>query len=317
MIRVSVVVATRNRVEALRRCLDGLEAQTVDPCSFEVIVADNGSSDGTRELVERRLDGSGHLRYVFVGATGPSPARNAGMGLALGEIVAFIDDDAVASPQWLAALLDGHARWPDVAALSGRTELRFAGRRPSWLHEGLETWYSARDLGAAPRVLEYECPWGVNVSVRTDVAREIGGFDGTLGPGAHGWLVNEDIDFFRRVRAAGHALGYVPDALVMHEISQTRMSRRWILRRTLAQGRSDAILDARRATAGADSHGMAALAARATVRGWRSLARNLAVADRRDRVLLDDLMRRSQELGYVYGTITARRHERGAATETS
>ncbi len=313
MIRASVVVPTRNRVGSLGRCLDGLDAQTVDRCSYEVIVVDNGSSDGTRELVQRRLDDSGLLRYAFVGTVGPSPARNAGIDLARGEIIALTDDDAVPSPAWLAALLDGHARWAEVAALAGRTELRLAGPRPAWLHEGMETWYSARDLGAAPRVLEHECPWGVNASVRADVARAIGGFDGALGPGADGWLVNEDLEFFRRVRAAGHGIGYVPDALVAHEISRTRMSRRWVLRRTFAQGRSDAVLDARRTTLRATHRDTASRAARATVRGWRSLARNLAVADRRDRVLLDDLMRRSEELGYVYGTVTAERHEQRAA----
>jgi GT2 family glycosyltransferase len=311
MIRASVVVPTRNRADWLRRCLDGLERQTLDRHEFEVIVADNGSTDGTRALVEQMLDECDHLRYVYVGAVGPSPARNAGLAVARADIIAFTDDDAVADPDWLAALLDGHRRWPDAGALSGRTELRFRSRAPSWFSDDLATWYSARDLGPSPRLLEHECPWGVNASVRADVARAIGGFDHTLGPGPRAWLVNEDLDFFERVRAAGHDIGYVPDALVLHDVVPQRLSRWWLLRRTFVQGCSDAVLDARTGAATAvPRREHVRRAARATFRGWRSLARDLRVADRPDRVWLANLLRRSQELGHAYASVGIGRYER-------
>jgi GT2 family glycosyltransferase len=308
MIRASVVIPTRNRAASLRRCLRGLDRQTVDRDEFEVIVADNGSTDGTREVVEQALDESDHVRYVFVGTLGPSPARNAAIAVARADIVVFTDDDAVADPAWLAALLAGHARWPDAGALSGRTELRFATRAPSWFHDDLATWYSARDLGPAPRLLETECPWGVNASVRADVARAVGGFDHALGPGPRGWLVNEDLEFFQRVRAAGYPIGYVPDALVLHDVAPRRVSRGWLLRRTFTQGRSDAVLDARSATGPEGRRDIARRASRATIRGWRSLARNLRGADHPDRVVLADLVQRSRELGYAYGALTTARH---------
>jgi hypothetical protein len=86
------------------------------------------------------------------------------------------------------------------------------------------------------------------------------------------------------------------------------VSRGWLLRRTFTQGRSDAVLDARSATGPEGRRDIARRASRATIRGWRSLARNLRGADHPDRVVLADLVQRSRELGYAYGALTTARH---------
>src|SRR5271165_4074084 len=105
---VSVVIATRDRAAFLTRALDSLEAQ-VDAPDFEVVVADNGSSDGTPEVVEvHGARGSLDVRRVFVAAPNRGAARNAGVAEARGRIVAFVDDDVFVPPGFLKAHAAAH-----------------------------------------------------------------------------------------------------------------------------------------------------------------------------------------------------------------
>jgi glycosyltransferase involved in cell wall biosynthesis len=106
---VSVVIATRDRAPFLQSALDSLLVQERAP-AFEVVVADNGSRDGTAELVARYAARGGMtLRYTFVERPNRGAARNAGIALARGAIVAFVDDDVVLPPGFLAAHAAAHA----------------------------------------------------------------------------------------------------------------------------------------------------------------------------------------------------------------
>jgi len=96
--KISVVVPTRNRANLLKRCLKSLKNQ--DYRNFEVIVIDDGSKDGTKKIAkqfEKELD----LKYVFQENKGSAASRNLGIKKAKGRIVAFIDDDCLASKKWL------------------------------------------------------------------------------------------------------------------------------------------------------------------------------------------------------------------------
>jgi glycosyltransferase involved in cell wall biosynthesis len=108
-IEVSVVIPTRGRPDLLARCLAAVLDQDFDKCSYEVVVADDGPSDETREAVGRLAAGSPvGVRYVPVPgpAHGPAAARNAGWRAARGRIIAFTDDDCVPARSWLRAGLD-------------------------------------------------------------------------------------------------------------------------------------------------------------------------------------------------------------------
>lgn len=100
--RISVVIATRDRAAYLARALESFEHQVGAP-SFEVVVVDNGSSDDTKGVVERAAGASFPVRYVFEGEPNRGKARNAGVAVAAGYIVVFCDDDVVAPPGYLAA----------------------------------------------------------------------------------------------------------------------------------------------------------------------------------------------------------------------
>jgi GT2 family glycosyltransferase len=218
--RVSVVVATRDRVGRLRKLLDSLEAQTVS--DLEVIVVDDGSVRGTPELMRRYREGEVEGSSLVVRdvrrevAGGPSAARNDGWPLARAPLVAFVDDDCVATPGWVEALLAAADADPG-AVVQGRT-------LPNPREES--------KLGPHSRSLWVEEPGpyyqAANILYPRALLEELGGFDAEAFP-----HVGEDTDLAWRALAAGAAIEWAPDALVHHAvhdlgpIGALRMAARW------------------------------------------------------------------------------------------
>lgn len=120
--RISVVVPTFKRPDLLKRCLQALMQQDLDPACYEVIVVDDAACDCTREQVEHfvQCEATSHsIRYVPVtGKHGPAAARNIGWRAAHSEIIAFTDDDCIPTPGWLRAGLAAFE--PGVIGVSGK-----------------------------------------------------------------------------------------------------------------------------------------------------------------------------------------------------
>jgi glycosyltransferase involved in cell wall biosynthesis len=202
----SVVVPTYRRPDLLDRCLASLTAQTFDPIGYEIIVADDADDPATLAQVARwcaRTANGPRITYVPVrGMHGPAGARNAGWGVAKGEIVAFTDDDTLPCPDWLAqgtAAFDTPVGTP-VAAAAGRVHVPLQSDRPSDYE--LDT----SRLAASEFVT-------ANCFVRRDVLCAIGGFDTRF---TAPWREDSDLHFAlieaqgRIVRASG--------AVVVHPV---------------------------------------------------------------------------------------------------
>jgi glycosyltransferase involved in cell wall biosynthesis len=121
--RISIVAATFNRRARLERLLDGLERQTLSEADFEVVIVNDASPDGTREMLDRRTaDTPMRLRAIHHDEnTGRAQAREDGWRAARGDLVAFTDDDCVPAPDWLSSCLRASEDHPG-AILQGRTE---------------------------------------------------------------------------------------------------------------------------------------------------------------------------------------------------
>jgi cellulose synthase/poly-beta-1,6-N-acetylglucosamine synthase-like glycosyltransferase len=220
MTTCSVVVCTRHRPALLARCLESLNR--LEHQSYEILVVDNTRGDPD---VERIADAAG-ARYVVEPHVGLSRARNTGARAAAGAIVAFIDDDAVAEPAWLAR--HAHAlEDPDVLVTTGRilpTSLATPAAR-SYAAAGGE------DLGEASFRVDRSTPgWfelanfgglgvGPNMAFKRELFRAGWGFRESLGLGEP-ILGEEHYAFFTIIRA-GHAIAYVADATVRHDYPTT------------------------------------------------------------------------------------------------
>lgn len=209
---LSVVIATHDRRKMLRRCLDALAAQSQDPASFEVLIADDGSSDGTAEMVEG-LEMPFALRVLRLGKGGKSAALNAAIAADPAPVCLFIDDDVVASPELVAAHLTAHREDPKTLGIGPLTQPPAQSR--DWLPQAHATAWNERYAELAGRRLDWTECYGGNFSAPLGALREVGGFAADL-------PAIEDIELGYRLAAAGCVPRYLPTAGAVHEDEKPR-----------------------------------------------------------------------------------------------
>jgi len=239
---VSAVVCTHNRATYLRRALASLAAQTLAAERYEIVVVDNASTDATRELVTRELAGVDRLRYVFEPQLGVSRARNAGWRAARAPLVAYLDDDAIAAPDWLARAVSGFAMLePRPGCLGGPVIPIWEVPRPAWLPDALLPYLTVLELDQGPGPMPRgKFLYGTNSVFARERLAEIGGFPPGLGPIGRWHRSGEDTFVQKQLRERGHPLWYDPALRVQHHVPAERVSRRWVLRRLYLEGLSRA-----------------------------------------------------------------------------
>jgi O-antigen biosynthesis protein len=196
--RMSVVVCTYNGSATIRGCLEGLAR--LDYPNFEVIVVDDGSTDGTADIV-RECD----VRLIRTENCGLSSARNTGMHASTGDIVAYIDDDAYPDPQWLTYL---------AATFATTKHAGVGGPNIPPSDDGSIADCVANAPGGPVHVLlsdsEAEHIPGCNMAFRKECLEAIGGFDEQFR------VAGDDVDVCWRLRESGWTLGFHPAAMVWH-----------------------------------------------------------------------------------------------------
>lgn len=230
---MTVLVATRNRAHELVRALQHLAAQqTGGRFTYEVLVVDNGSTDGTKALVERMQPAfPTPLRYFYEERAGKSWALNAGLREARGLVVAFTDDDVETEAGWLAALWSCFAD-TGADAVGGKILPRWTGGYPAWLDDPRGASFIFGALGcvdhgpsrlvSTPEAYHY---WvGGNAAIRRRLADEIGAFSTHMTRG-------QDTEYGLRCVRRGKTLVYEPAAVAHHRIGPERLTpaffRRW------------------------------------------------------------------------------------------
>jgi glycosyltransferase involved in cell wall biosynthesis len=243
---VCVIIATANRAPDLRDTLTSL-AEVRQPGQIELLVVDNCSTDDTRMVVE---DAARHypfpLRYLYEGENGKYAALNAGIAGSTGRVIAATDDDARFEKDWLERAVDGLTRH-DCDFVGGRVLPIWGGPKPAWLAErnGLHDKVIAL-LDHGDRVREFghgiSWPLGVNVAYRRSVFERVGLFDNRLGRKS-GTLRNQaQREWHLRARTAGARGFYLPDMVVHHLVSASRLEKQYFRRWLYWHGISRAIL---------------------------------------------------------------------------
>lgn len=204
---VSVAVCTRDRRDTIGDCVASLLDQDIAHDTYEIIIVDDGSTDGTKAIGQRLADDHpARVRFVSQRHAGLSVARNRAITEGTGELVCFLDDDAVASPGWVSAMIDAARRHPEVDCFGGRLLLRLEGPAPRTC--AAESLGASLDLGDDLQAIERVK--GSNMAIRRSAFERIGLFNPALV-----WRGDEDNWMHRLTEQGGRAL-YVPDALVWH-----------------------------------------------------------------------------------------------------
>ncbi len=244
----SIIICTYNQAENLKQALAAVLKQKYARDKLEVLIIDNRSTDRTRQVVESFINNGDYpVRYVYEPKPGLSHARNRGIREARGEIVIFIDDDALPKNEhWAANIVNVYSD-PQVCAAGGDLEPSWPkGKKPQWLSNFLLPPLGIADFGLS-KVTELHYPvypWGANISYRKKSVREAGGFLTELGWSSNGTMISgEETELNLRLEKAGKKIVYVPNAAVLHVISEKKLTESWFMKRAFAQGLSDAAID--------------------------------------------------------------------------
>lgn len=239
----SVVICTHNHADRLERTLTDLAGLTAPRLPWELLIVDNGCTDGTSELLSRYTwPADWQVRVVREEKLGLSNARNRGIAEAAGDYVIFMDDDETADPDWLCAyerLIDD--KHPD--AFGGRIRVIFEDKRPAWLTDELLGFLGElnRFEEIAPLSEAGTSFFGGNFGARRDVFAKVGGFNSMLGRKGTDNTGGEEVEFYRRLLAAGLRIWWTPDAVINHRIQATKLKRSYFLDLHYRMGRMEAI----------------------------------------------------------------------------
>jgi len=206
---ISVVIPTYNRKESLVRLLRSLAQQSCSPSQYEVVVADDGSTDGTGEAVQA-LRLPYELGYSWRANAGVNAARNRGLRQARGDIVLFLDDDMVADSRLIEEHVAGHESYPR-AVLRGQVVL--ASDNPPDVFASLRA--NQQEIGSHPnggiQEISYQQIGAGHFSIRREDALAIGGWDEELVD--YGF---QDLEFMYRCWEHGLRMFYSPTAVTHH-----------------------------------------------------------------------------------------------------
>jgi GT2 family glycosyltransferase len=216
--KLSVAISTRDRPDALKRCLEALATGDVLPA--EIVIVDQSSSDETRRVIDRCRQGATPITYIRQDPLGLAVSQNTALARATCPVVAVIDDDCIVDRKWLATIERVIAAPEGLEAVTGRV-LPLAAEGDRVYPVASRTSTSRRDFHG--KTIPWPVGGGNNFAVRREWFDRIGGCDERLGPGSPG-EGGMDMDLFYRLLRAGARIRYEPEALVYHE-RQTKAGR--------------------------------------------------------------------------------------------
>jgi len=210
-IKISVIVPTYNRSQFLKKVLDSLLSQTLEKPDYEIIVVDDGSKDNTLSFLNS-VNTQCNFRFERQENTGLSAARNHGASFAKGEILLFIDDDIVASPDLIKEHLLSHSSNNKTKAIIGsiKTDRGILNEPMASFFE-----YSFRSeyqrMVMYPETVDSNDVRGGNLSISKDIFLDLGMFDEEFGR-----IANEDGEFAYRFEKKGGCFIFNPNAIGYH-----------------------------------------------------------------------------------------------------
>ena len=228
----SIIICTRNRCAALKETLRALDTVNVPAGrTVEVLVVDNGSSDGTQALLQATHLAKFELRSVIEPTAGKSLACNTATRNARGDILVWIDDDVRPHPNWLEEITKPIAEGR-FDAVCGKVVIPPHLQRP-WMTLQHLGWLACTD-SIDPEAPRYAV--GANMAFAKKILERVPEYDPELGPPGLGFY--EDVLFTSQIKHAGYRLGMATKAIVEHHFDAARLSRESFLKRAVGEGRS-------------------------------------------------------------------------------
>ncbi len=244
---VTIAIPTHNRARTLGETLASLRSIAIpDDVALDCVVIDNASTDDTPGIVDAAAQSSPvPIRRVLEPRQGSSFARNRAVDEARGDFIFFLDDDAVADPQWLGVMLSA-METRNLDAACGMVLPRWSMPPPPWLGPKLWVKLAVHDRAAiesasANQVEALDNYFSANVGFRRSAFERFGRFREDLGVVGKNPMSGEDTELFARIIASGGKMGFVPGAVVRHLIGPERMTRAYLRHKSFAYGFGSAV----------------------------------------------------------------------------
>ncbi len=240
---ISVVIPTYNRAHLLDEAMRPLLNQKVDGIQYEIIIVDNNSADQTEEKVSSYVKQDSRIRYLSEERQGVAHARNAGIGAAEADLIAFCDDDVRVAEDWLQRMYEALRRFPDADFVGGRVLPVWKASPPAWVNERMAP-LASQNYGDRPLMFSLKdprCLISACLGVRRSAFARAGQFPletqrvkDTIGS-------TEDRDWETRVwETGGHGM-YVPDVVCYCDIPASRLAKSYHRRWHLGHGKFNAL----------------------------------------------------------------------------
>ena len=244
-IKISVVICSYNRALYITDAMDSLYQQTIDKAFYEVIVVNNNSTDNTIPICEKYISEHQDAHFIFCNESkqGASFARNTGAAIATGELLCFMDDDAIAANDYLERIIQFFETHTDAGGLGGRIIPKYIPEEPKWMSVYVSSMVG--HFNYSQTVVEFsdnKYPLESNMIVRHIDFNLIGGFNINL-PGVVGTvrIGGEGKDFFFKLKALGRKIYYDPFIQVQHVVEIAKLTPEYLYRVASGMGRGEKV----------------------------------------------------------------------------
>ena len=245
MVKLSAIICTYNREKYLPIAIDALLNQKgVEPGDFEIVIINNNSTDRTEEISNSYIEKNLKIPFVYTTETkqGLSHARNKGIEVSNGNLLAFLDDDAFAHENYIRDVLSFFEKSPEVQAVGGRILLHFEENKPSWYTHYLGSLLGYFNPWDEIRVFnKKQYPRGSNMVYKKELFEKYGVFNPELGRKGDGMLGSEEKEMFQRIYAGNELIYYLPEAVIYHMVPVERTLSPFIKTQSIAVGKSERI----------------------------------------------------------------------------
>lgn len=238
--KVSIIIPAYNRAAMIGITIESFVAQNYPNEDYEIIIADNNSSDNTREVVEEWIAKSDvQIKYLFEKRQGVHYARNSAAKVAAGEILYYTDDDMVADKNLLKNLLKVFDGKNNVASASGKVLPKWEVEPPKWiLKYCYNGWLSLNDR-PEDLIISHDDPgvYSCHQAILREVFFKAGGFNPENTAGE--WVGDGETGLNIKIKEMGYCFAYVGNSVIYHMIPSERMTQSYINKRLGNQGNCD------------------------------------------------------------------------------
>ncbi|MDD5680992.1 MAG: glycosyltransferase family 2 protein [Candidatus Omnitrophica bacterium] len=225
-ILISAVICTYKRSEYLRKAIQSLIDQTLPGHLYEILVIDNAFDDDTRRIIHYNFAGVKNLRYDYEQNKGTAFARNKGYRMSRGTYVAFLDDDAIASSDWLERIVEAfNVLGAEPACIGGKVLPVWVEPRPAWLSKYCEYCVGILDYDKMKISLNIDGPFlgGGNMALPRVLLDKANGFNTMLGKRGRRPFTGEDTLLQMELMEMGYRCIYDPRIVIRHHILRERL----------------------------------------------------------------------------------------------